>query len=71
MPVVAHPISKGIKKKVTNKSAMVKCMSKRFTRSLVCLYLLINVYNTMELATELITNRVPYPAIERRGKHFF
>ena len=63
LPVDAHPISKGIRKIVTSKSAMVRCMSKRLTRVLVFLKSLINAINTIKLAIEPITNKVPYPTM--------
>ena len=62
-PVDAHPISKGIRNIVTSKSAIVRCMSKRLTRVLVFLKSLISAINTMKLAIEPITNKVPYPTM--------
>ena len=62
-PVDAHPISMGIRNIVTSKSAIVRCMSKRLTRDLVFLKSLISAINTITLAIEPITNKVPYPAI--------
>ena len=62
--VAAHPISSGIIKKVTSKSAMAKWINNRLTRDLVFLYRRIRINMTLQLQIELTTNRKLQPTMD-------